>query len=76
VFDWTVTEWLPNTCVNGHRLQPGNVLVGWHPCTCWAGHNGHRTVTCETCGAISISIGSGFEPRGAHRRVPGDVTYH
>ncbi|WUI02120.1 hypothetical protein OHR68_10020 [Spirillospora sp. NBC_00431] len=43
---------MPATCPNGHKLQPGRVLVGWSPCTCeaaWAAHKGHRTTQCRDC---------------------------
>ncbi|UQX89171.1 hypothetical protein M6D93_03995 [Jatrophihabitans telluris] len=45
-------EWLPNICRNGHRLIPPNVLIAWLPCACQPGRSGHRTVTCQTCGAV------------------------
>jgi hypothetical protein len=41
----------PTGCPNGHRLGPGEVLVGHQACL---GHGGgHTTSTCRTCdGAV------------------------
>ncbi|WP_378280368.1 hypothetical protein [Actinomadura rugatobispora] len=49
--------WSP-TCPYGHPLTPGDVLVGWSPCTCppaWAAHKGHRSLQCWTCHAYGIT---------------------
>jgi hypothetical protein len=46
-----VSEWLPNICVNGHRLVHPNADIAWKPCSCAPGKLGHRTVQCRTCGA-------------------------
>jgi hypothetical protein len=50
----TEGEWLPNICLNGHRLMPPNVFVGWSPCSCIPRRDGHRTFTCQTCWAVSF----------------------
>ena len=47
-----VTEERPPHCPNGHPFLAGQMIVGWEPCHCTAGHTGHRTYWCELCGAI------------------------
>ena len=46
----TAGKWIthpPTHCPNGHRLGPGQVLVGHQACL---GHGGgHTTWTCRTC---------------------------
>ncbi|KQY30535.1 hypothetical protein [Nocardia salmonicida] len=41
------TEPAPRYCPNGHRLGPGQVLIGAVPCIRIGGH--HRTHTCRAC---------------------------
>jgi hypothetical protein len=47
--DGTAVELAPEQCPAGHRLGPGQVIVGWLSCTCTSGTLGHRTWTCATC---------------------------
>lgn len=49
-------ERAPKRCLNGHRLGPHRVVVGWTPCTCAtalrpSGATGHRTYLCIVCEA-------------------------
>ena len=40
----------PTHCPHGHPLGPGQVLVGWSPCSCpGAAFGGHRTFRCRAC---------------------------
>lgn len=41
----------PVRCSNGHPLRPGSHTVGWAPCKT-ATRIGHRTHTCDECGAV------------------------
>ncbi|MBB5919165.1 hypothetical protein FHR81_000194 [Actinoalloteichus hoggarensis] len=52
----------PPTCPSGrHRLLPGELLVGWHPCDCTPEILGHRTWTCVRCLAAG-RIDTWFDP--------------
>jgi hypothetical protein len=46
-----VVEPSPDRCPVGHRLGPGQVLIGWMPCDCAREREpwGHRTWTCRRC---------------------------
>jgi hypothetical protein len=46
-----LAEVAPSHCPNGHRLGPGQVLIGTLPCWC-AGAAGHRTYWCRDCQAV------------------------
>ncbi|MFV2172368.1 hypothetical protein ACFHW2_11700 [Actinomadura sp. LOL_016] len=43
---------MSHICPFGHELRPGEVRVGWTPCTCppaWAKYKGHQTLLCLAC---------------------------
>lgn len=43
----------PDWCPNGHRLERGNVTVGWTPCHCPTSRDGgHYRWHCWTCQAV------------------------
>jgi len=47
--DHSVSEQRPAECPGGHAYVGGQVVVGWEPCGCTAGHHGHRTYWCLFC---------------------------
>ncbi|GAA4396176.1 hypothetical protein GCM10023088_78460 [Actinomadura verrucosospora] len=76
----------PRWCPYGHRLTPGNVLVGWSPCICSAATDarrrglwGHRTYTCWECHQHAITsvcydpphVGGGHSERAGARPPQG-----
>jgi hypothetical protein len=48
---WAVTA--PTHCPDGHRMGPGQVLVGNQPCGGGAHPGSHLTWTCRECGATA-----------------------
>ena len=45
---WAVRA--PAACLNGHRLDGGQVLVGYQPCDC---RGGHTTWECRCCDTVA-----------------------
>lgn len=52
----------PTHCPAGHPFIPGEMMVGYHPCTA---HSGHRTWTCPCGGTVAApEIVAACDPQG------------
>jgi len=59
----------PQSCPQGHRLRPGEMLVGHQPCSTCCG--GHTTWTCPACGAVRYGPPLRTDCRVASPDAPG-----